>query len=60
MTEAGPVITACRNTCVDLDTVGIPLSNSQLKIVDIETGETLDPSQPGEICCKGPQVIYFL
>uniref|UniRef100_T1H7X8 Luciferin 4-monooxygenase n=1 Tax=Rhodnius prolixus TaxID=13249 RepID=T1H7X8_RHOPR len=57
MTEAGPVITACRNTCVDLDTVGIPLSNSQLKIVDIETGETLDPSQPGEICCKGPQVM---
>lgn len=57
MTEAGPVITACRNTCIDLATVGVALSNSRIKIVNTETGETLDPSMPGEICCKGPQIM---
>lgn len=39
-------------------TVGIPLPNTDLKIVDLETGlDITDPDREGEICVKGPQVM---
>ena len=39
-------------------TVGVPLPNTDLKIVDLETGEKeLPPGESGEICIKGPQVM---
>lgn len=39
-------------------TVGVPLPNTDIKIVDIETGtRELEPGQEGEICVKGPQVM---
>jgi long-chain acyl-CoA synthetase len=36
--------------------VGIPVSDTYAKIVDLETGEPLPPGKEGEICMKGPQV----
>ncbi|MDI6796372.1 MAG: AMP-binding protein, partial [Desulfatibacillaceae bacterium] len=40
------------------NSVGVPLPNTDIKIVDLETGENeLPPNQPGEICVKGPQVM---
>ncbi|HNQ86109.1 MAG TPA: long-chain fatty acid--CoA ligase [Deltaproteobacteria bacterium] len=39
-------------------TVGVPLPNTDIKIVDIETGETqMKTGQSGEVCIKGPQVM---
>ncbi|MBI9076458.1 MAG: long-chain fatty acid--CoA ligase [Desulfatibacillum sp.] len=39
-------------------TVGVPLPNTDIKIVDMETGETeMPPGEPGEICIKGPQIM---
>lgn len=38
-------------------TIGVPLPNFQLKIVDTTTGETLPSEKPGELCVKGPYVI---
>ncbi|MBI9092921.1 MAG: AMP-binding protein [Desulfobacterium sp.] len=39
-------------------TVGVPLPNTDLKIVDLKKGETILPSgKEGEICIKGPQVM---
>ena len=39
-------------------TVGIPLSNTDLKIVDLETGKKeMKIGEAGEICFKGPQVM---
>jgi long-chain acyl-CoA synthetase len=39
-------------------TVGVPLPNTDLKIVDLETGEReLPAGEAGEICIKGPQVM---
>ena len=39
-------------------TIGVPISNTEVKIVDIEDGQTiLGPNQPGEICIHGPQVM---
>jgi long-chain acyl-CoA synthetase len=43
---------------VKTGTVGVPLPNTDLKIVDLETGTIeLPPGQAGEICLKGPQVM---
>ena len=39
-------------------TVGIPLPNTDLKIVDLETGKKeMKIGETGEICFKGPQVM---
>jgi len=39
-------------------TVGVPLPNTDLKIVDLETGtQELEQGKEGEICIKGPQVM---
>ncbi len=42
-------------------TVGLPVPDTELRLVDIETGEQVELGKPGEIICKGPQVTrgYF-
>jgi len=43
-------------------TIGLPLPNTDMKIIDIETGDTiLEPNKVGELCVRGPQVMkgYF-
>jgi long-chain acyl-CoA synthetase len=43
---------------VKIGTVGVPLPNTDIKIVDFETGTTeLEPGKEGEICIRGPQVM---
>src|SRR2546423_6109108 len=43
---------------VRLDSVGLPVHNTEQKIVDIETGEReLPPGEDGEIILRGPQVM---
>lgn len=38
--------------------VGLPVPDTDVKIMDIETGETEMPlGEPGEICVRGPQVM---
>jgi len=37
--------------------VGIPVFDTECKVVDLETGENLPPGKEGEICIKGPQVM---
>lgn len=37
--------------------IGIPLPNTDSKIIDLETGEELPPNEPGELIIKGPQVM---
>ena len=36
---------------------GEPLSRTQIKVVDVDTGESLGPGQHGEMCVRGPQVM---
>ncbi len=41
-----------------IGSVGLPLPNTDLKIVDVDTGNIdLKPGEIGEICIKGPQVM---
>ncbi len=60
LTEGSPGFT---QTSVDdplekrVETVGKPLPECEVKIVDPETGEDLGPHQTGEICCKGYNVM---
>ncbi|MBP1946716.1 AMP-binding protein [Methanobacterium petrolearium] len=60
LTEGSPGFT---QTGVDdplikrVETVGKPLPECEVKIVDPETGENLGTDQTGEICCKGYNVM---
>ncbi|HDP24066.1 MAG TPA: long-chain fatty acid--CoA ligase [Deltaproteobacteria bacterium] len=43
---------------VKTGTVGVPLPNTDIKLVDIETGQTtVKTGETGEVCIKGPQVM---
>ena len=37
--------------------VGIPVFDTECKVVDLASGEDLPPGKEGEICIKGPQVM---
>src|SRR6185503_2370713 len=60
LTEASPGITMTpRDDSVELrtQTVGIPLPEVEVKIVDPATGETCAPGIAGELCCRGYNVM---
>lgn len=60
LTEASPVITQTRTDDpidVRVSTVGKPLEGVEVKIIDPETGNELPPGQPGELCCRGYNVM---
>jgi len=57
MTETSPLLTM--NPLLKgkkIGTVGLPIQDTELRIVDLDTGEPTELGQPGEIICKGPQV----
>lgn len=58
MTETSPLTTAnpAKGT-KKLGTIGLPIPNTELKLVDPETGEEVALGDPGEICVKGPMVM---
>jgi fatty-acyl-CoA synthase len=60
LTEASPVITQTRtDDSVDyrVGSVGASLPQIEVKVVDPETGEVCGPGQPGELCCRGYNVM---
>jgi long-chain acyl-CoA synthetase len=43
---------------IKVETIGLPIHDTQQKIVDIETGQTeLGPGEEGELIVRGPQVM---
>ena len=62
LTEASPV-THCNPVdktmrTVRLSSIGLPLPDTDARIVDVETGKKiLEPSETGELAVKGPQVM---
>jgi long-chain acyl-CoA synthetase len=60
MTEASPLThTQPKDRAlIRLDSVGMPVHNTEQKIVDIETGtRELPPGEDGEIIIRGPQIM---
>jgi long-chain acyl-CoA synthetase len=58
MTEASPLI-ICNpvKKKKKLGTVGLPLINTDIRLLDPVTGLEVPLGEPGEICVKGPQVM---
>ncbi|KAL3875048.1 hypothetical protein ACJMK2_037987 [Sinanodonta woodiana] len=61
MTESSPATHTTPLNGYKYGSIGIPLPNTESKIVHIENGTTLGPNEPGEIWVRGPQVMkgYF-
>jgi long-chain acyl-CoA synthetase len=57
MTESSPLATA--NPAIKtkkIGSVGLPFPDTEVKIIDIDTGKELGIGEPGEILIRGPQV----
>jgi acyl-CoA synthetase (AMP-forming)/AMP-acid ligase II len=59
MTETSPVTHLVRRRAaqVKFESVGPPVPNTEVKVVDVATGAALGPNQEGEIRVRGPQVM---
>ncbi len=57
MTETSPVTHLTTHERSKHGSVGLPVSNTECKIVHLETGAELDHGAEGEICIRGPQVM---
>jgi acyl-CoA synthetase (AMP-forming)/AMP-acid ligase II len=58
MTETSPVTTALPlYGKKKIGSVGIPFPDTEVKLVDPETGELAPPGEPGEFVVRGPQVF---
>jgi long-chain acyl-CoA synthetase len=57
MTETSPILTM--NPFIGkkkIGSVGLPVSDTEIRLVDVETGKDVEIGKPGEIICRGPQV----
>jgi long-chain acyl-CoA synthetase len=62
MTETSPLTTMNPSKGKKkLGSIGLPLLNTDIKLLDTDTGKEVALGEPGEICVKGPQVMvgYF-
>jgi fatty-acyl-CoA synthase len=60
LTEASPVMTYTRiddDLRKRVETVGRALPHMEVKVIDIDTGDTLAPGLQGEVCCRGYNVM---
>jgi long-chain acyl-CoA synthetase len=59
MTEASPLLTMNpRRGKKKIGTVGVPIQNTRLKLVDLDTGRSEVPlGEEGEVIARGPQVM---
>jgi acyl-CoA synthetase (AMP-forming)/AMP-acid ligase II len=57
MTETSPVTHLTTRDMSKHGSVGMCVSNTECKVVSLETGAELGPGGEGEICIRGPQVM---
>ncbi len=59
MTETSPVTHSSPPdpAQVKFGSVGVCAPNTECKIIDLETGATLEPNREGEVCVRGPQIM---
>ena len=52
-----PAVTFTRTSMVETGgSCGQLLPNTEMKVLDLGTGEPIGPNQTGELCFRGPQV----
>ncbi|OZG73503.1 long-chain fatty acid--CoA ligase [Hahella sp. CCB-MM4] len=56
MTETSPVVSINPINAVQIGTIGLPIPNTHVKVIDDE-GKELSVGEAGELCVKGPQVM---
>ena len=57
MTESSPVVSfSSVSKGSRYGSCGVLLPNTELKVVAVDDGRTLDLGQSGELCVRGPQV----
>ncbi|MBL0231202.1 MAG: AMP-binding protein [Moraxellaceae bacterium] len=56
MTESSPVVTMNPPQGIQIGTIGLPIPNTQLRLVD-EEGQDVVLGEVGELWIKGPQVM---
>ena len=59
LTETSPVTHAVRinEPRISAGSIGPPVPNTEVKVIDVTTGAMLGAKQEGEICIRGPQVM---
>lgn len=57
MTEICGLVTLQTEKREKIDSVGFIVSNSELKIVDLDNGKALGPNEPGEVYIKSPNLM---
>ncbi|GAB6028007.1 hypothetical protein CHUAL_002234 [Chamberlinius hualienensis] len=57
MTETSPVTLFNPRNATKIGTCGVLMPNTEAKVVDVDSGESLGPMQPGELWVRGPQVM---
>ncbi|MGH8072037.1 MAG: long-chain-fatty-acid--CoA ligase [Candidatus Entotheonellia bacterium] len=57
LTETSPLTHANPIHKAKLGSIGIPIADTDAKIVDLETGADLPVGEPGELVIRGPQVM---
>ncbi len=57
LTEAAPCLTCTPLGMSGDKLIGVPMPDTIVKIVDIDSGEDLPPGEVGELAGKGPQVM---
>ena len=59
LSETSPLVSMTNFKSTDKfeNSIGKPALNTSVKIIDIDTFETVSPGKEGELCVKGPQVM---
>ena len=59
LSETSPIVTVSdfKSDEKFVNSIGKPLMNTEVKVINVETLEELAPGEPGELCVKGPQVM---
>jgi long-chain acyl-CoA synthetase len=57
LTETSPLTHANPISRAKAGSIGIPLADTDARIVDLESGNDVAPGQPGELLIRGPQVM---
>ena len=57
LTETSPITHMCLRDRVRSGSIGMCVSNTEAKVIDAETGESLGPNEKGELCMRGPQIM---